>query len=172
MTRALAVFAIALLTGAAAPLSSPAQTSPAPEASWEVTLPSALATELSSPDANRRVHATIQVIRYGQMDDGTIRWAPVVAPLLTIFETDPAPRARQLAVAALHAIETPAGMSGLRRLAPSETAGPVLVSAIDALVDYYGLEAFAGDRDMARLAEQARDRDRTAPATLGDAAGH
>ncbi|MDX1546433.1 MAG: hypothetical protein R3247_05565 [Rhodothermales bacterium] len=126
---------------------------------WVEHLGEQLSQELDSPAEAIRHQALQHIAYFASFYGDRLDLKPVLPHLIEIYTQDDSEQCRLLAVAAIHAIGDNTAMQEVRRLNGllEEPSMRVQLVTLAALADFYGVETFAGERDVTRLARALFD---------------
>lgn len=130
-----------------------ANTSAAQSDFWTMTIGRQLADGIQSEAPRvraRAIQATHNYARFGP----TVDLSATVPALVDVYRSDPDPRYRVAAVAALHAIGNEEGMLSVRSNLMRQTNELVQATSILMLRDYFGPGTFEDSPEVADLAKE------------------
>jgi len=154
------LFLCSVLVGSIGPMATaqPTQRSTANAPSTEnAETASELAERLASPIDVERFQALRQVVSQANFSP-EVDLTPTVPALTTIYKDAPNERNRLVAVVALSAISTEAGLRQVRQRFLRDPSLMVQYVSLHALIDHYGPGVFAGNPEALILAENVLAR--------------
>ncbi|MDX1546674.1 MAG: hypothetical protein R3247_06785 [Rhodothermales bacterium] len=113
-----------------------------------------LATSLGSDVEEIRFGALDLVMQYARDADTRVDLKPAVPALHTMYRRDAVEQCRYTSVAALHALGAEAELWRLADAVLAEPSERVQRITLAALVDRYGIESVAQNKDLVRLARR------------------
>lgn len=126
---------------------------------WVAHVGEQLSQELDSPVMESRHQALQHTAYFASFYGDRLNLKPVLPRLVEIYQQDENEQCRLLAMAAIHAIGDNTAMQEVRQLTRirQEPSMRVQLVTLAALADFYGVETFAGERDVSRLARALFD---------------